>query len=452
MNAPDLPLRSLPSVDKAARELGDVQGLPAPPSSPSSAASLPRRVRPAPPSTSCSASKPPSTPRQSRLRPVINGTGVIIHTNLGRAPLGPAAAARVADVATHYTNLEYDLATGERGPRAAYLEHALALCCSAEAATVVNNCAAALVLTLRHFAARPPRDHVVISRGELVQIGGGFRVPDILESSGATLREVGTTNKTTLDDYARAIDDRSAMVLKVHRSNFLHGRLRRVPPTEAIAALARERGVPFVEDLGSGANFPTESLGPEHEPTAAEVLAKGVDLVTFSGDKLFAGPQAGIIAGRAHHVAALKRNPLFRALRCDKLTFAALEATVDAHLAGDANVNLPALAMMYANPADLRARAQKILDHLNPPQHPRHPRQRPRPHRRRLPPPNRIDSIALAFTTPDPDTLSTFLRQSTPPVIGYVTEGRFQLDLRTIFPTQDALLVTALISAHRTNS
>src|SRR6185503_4236078 len=252
--------------------------------------------------------------RRSRILPVINGTGVLVHTNLGRSPLGPAVVETLRAIAANYNNLEFDLTGGERGSRAAYLEHNLALLCGAEAATVVNNCAAALVLTLRHFTAGE-RKEVVISRGELVQIGGGFRIPDILEASGARLREVGTTNKTALNDYARGIGKQTALILKVHRSNFFMGGFVESPSTEEIAALARRKRLPFVEDLGSGAVIATEKLAAiEHEPTPAEVLKRGVDLVCFSGDKLLGGPQAGIIAGRARLIAVLKREPFFRAL------------------------------------------------------------------------------------------------------------------------------------------
>src|SRR5688572_6479931 len=198
--------------------------------------------------------------RHSRIQPVINGTGIIIHTNFGRSPLGPGVLGAMAEVASNYNNLEYDLAAGQRGGRAGYLEHNLAVLCEAEATTVVNNCAAALVLILRHFAGGG-KPEVVISRGELVQIGGGFRIPEILEASGATLREVGTTNKTSADDYARAIGPRTGLVLKVHRSNFFMGGFTESAQTEALAEVARQSGVPFVEDLGSGALFATEELG-----------------------------------------------------------------------------------------------------------------------------------------------------------------------------------------------
>ncbi len=267
--------------------------------------------------------------RQTRIQPVINGTGIIIHTNFGRAPLGPLVVQSLEEVAANYNSLEFDLVTGERGASGAYLEHNLAILCGAKAATVVNNCAAALVLALRYFAAKPPRNRVILSRGELVQIGGGFRIPEILEASGADLAEVGTTNKTTADDYRRAIDDRTAMILRVHQSNFYMEGFVESPALPALATVAREGGVPLVVDLGSGATFDTRSLGEEHEPTPANTLANGADLVAFSGDKLLGGPQAGILAGRAPLIAALKKEPFCRALRCDKLILAALQTTVD---------------------------------------------------------------------------------------------------------------------------
>ena len=265
----------------------------------------------------------------SRLKRIVNGTGIVIHTNFGRAPLASEAIRALHEIGSGYSSLEYDLATGERGRRGGYVETALALLCEAEAATMVNNCAAALVLIVNHFtnlnrqveASRSRAEsEVIISRGELVQIGGGFRIGEILEASGAKLREVGATNKTTLEDYAHAIGPETAMILKVHRSNFFMGGFVESPSSKEISALARKKRIAFVEDLGSGAMFATESLGiAEHEPTPAEVLKSGADLVCFSGDKLFGGPQAGIIVGRKRLVTALKREPLFRALRCDKL-------------------------------------------------------------------------------------------------------------------------------------
>lgn len=392
--------------------------------------------------------------RLARIQPVINGTGVIIHTNLGRSPLGPMVVDTLKDLASNYNNLEFDLKTGERGGRASYLEHNLAVLCDAEAATVVNNCAAALVLILRHFTAGD-RKQVLISRGELVQIGGGFRIPEILEASGAILQEVGTTNKTTIDDYAQAVSDRTAMILKVHRSNFYMGGFVDCPSIEELAELAKAKGLPLVEDLGSGAMFATEQApGVDHEPTPAEVLRRGADLVCFSGDKLFGGPQAGIIAGRAPRVAALKREPFFRALRCDKLILSALQTTVDLHLtAADANPKtreeIPIIAMLQVPIDRLQARADQIASRLSD-----------------LPaeftvgsaestvgggtlPKSAIPSVTLDIL-PQGISLEAFaarLRAGKPPVVGAISNGRFRIDLRTVFPRQDGELRAALRAA-----
>jgi L-seryl-tRNA(Ser) seleniumtransferase len=380
--------------------------------------------------------------RLSKIQPVINGTGIIIHTNLGRAPLGSGVIESLSAIAQNYSNLEYDLNGGERGHRARYLEQNLALLCGAEAATVVNNCAAALVLILRHFTGR--KKEIIISRGELIQIGGGFRIPDILEASGATLREVGTTNKTTLDDYARAVASDTAMILKVHRSNFFMGGFVESPSTESLAALAHAKRIPIVEDLGSGAIIATEKVAAiEHEPTPSETLKRGVDLVCFSGDKLFGGPQAGIIAGKTRHVAALKREPFFRALRCDKLILVALQTTVDLYLSGETSA-VPALAVMRLSNDQLCQRAEKIIAGLHQlPLRPRVGAGKAQIGGGTLPR-SAIQSVTLDFTADKPAEFAARLRRGTPPVIGYIAAGKFKLDLRTIFPRQDEELVTAL--------
>lgn len=384
---------------------------------------------------------------RTRLQPVINGTGVMLHTNFGRAPLSDAAVAAIGAAAANFANLEFDLGAGERGGRAGYLERSLALLCESGAATVVNNCAAGLVLIVRHFTAG--RREVVISRGELVQIGGGFRVPDLLTSSGATLREVGTTNQTSLEDYGRGIGPDTGLILKVHRSNFHMEGFVASPRTEAIAALARERGIPFVEDLGSGAPVATEEIaGLEHEPTPAEVLARGVDLVTFSGDKLLGGPQAGIIAGTAAHVAALKRDPVFRALRCDKLVLAGLEATVEAYLRQRTDT-LPLQVMLRTPIGELRARAEAIVRAIGDPRGKVGVCETMAEVGGGCLPRSTVTSVALECA---PDGLAVGelarrLRHGRPAVIGTIAHGRFRLDLRTIFPRQDALVSRALAGA-----
>lgn len=377
------------------------------------------------------------------LRRVVNATGTVTHTNLGRALLSEEALAAIQLAARHPVNLEYDLVAGERGHRDTLVEGILCRLTGAEAATVVNNNAAALVLILRHFI-RGDRAEVVLSRGELIQIGGGFRIPEILEASGARLREMGTTNKTSLADYARAIGKQTALILKVHRSNFFMDGFVASPATGEIAALARKKRIPFVEDLGSGALLQTETLGVEHEPTPAEVLKEGVDLVCFSGDKLLGGPQAGIIAGNAKLIAALKREPFFRALRCDKLILAALEATVDAYLRGE---DLPpVIEMLRLSPHALRSRAQTLIAALtDAPLNVSLGRGRAQIGGGTLPR-SLIESVTLDLL-PRHLSLEDFaarLRSATPPVIGYIERGRFKLDLRTIFPRQDAALVQTL--------
>ena len=387
----------------------------------------------------------------AKIQPVINGTGIVIHTNFGRAPLDATVIESLSAVAANYNNLEYDLTSGERGHRATYLEHNLAVLSGAEATTVVNNCAAALILILRHFTAK--KKEVVISRGELIQIGGGFRIPEILEASGAKLREVGTTNKTSIEDYARALGPDAALILKVHRSNFFMGGFVQSPSTETLAKLARAKRIPFVEDLGSGAIVATEKLGAmEHEPTPNETLRSGVDLVCFSGDKLLGGPQAGIIAGKRRHIAALKREPFFRALRCDKLILTALQTTVDFYLAGKSG-ELPVLAMLDITDDELRVRAEALLAQI-----------RDLPLRSSIGegkaqvgggslPRAVISSVALDLL-PDKVSVEDFaatLRRGSPPIVGYVAGGKFKLDLRTIFPRQDAQVVSALRSAAQWN-
>jgi L-seryl-tRNA(Ser) seleniumtransferase len=290
---------------------------------------------------------------------------------------------------------------------------------------------------------------VIISRGELVQIGGGFRIGEILEASGAKLREVGATNKTTVSDYMRAIGKHTALILKVHRSNFFMSGFVESPPSKEIAALARKNRIPFIEDLGSGAMFATEQIGlHEHEPTPNETLKDGADLVCFSGDKLFGGPQTGIIAGKKRLITAVKREPLFRALRCDKLVFAALQATVDLHL-NRALAEIPALALLRVPKDELRARAAAMLVRL-----------------RGLPlqttigrgvarvgggtlPKSIVPSVTIDIL-PENCSVHDFanaLRKSVPPIVAYISNERMKLDLRTIFPHQDDAVVDAIRSA-----
>jgi L-seryl-tRNA(Ser) seleniumtransferase len=389
---------------------------------------------------------------RSRLQPIVNGTGVALHTNFGRAPLAPTIALSVAQIASNYSNLEFDLAGGERGTRAAYVERNLAILCGAEAATLVNNCAAALVLIARHFAGHDRA--VIISRGELVQIGGGFRIGEILEDAGVKLREVGSTNRTALADYAKAIGRDTGMILQVHRSNFFMDGFVDSPRTSEIAQLARKRRIPFVVDVGSGDLGTAATIAPdEHEPTPNQVLNDGADLVCFSGDKLFGGSQAGIIVGKQRLIARLKREPLFRALRCDKLCLAALQATTDVHLHGNPS-EIPALALLLIPKDDLRARAANIFARL-----------------RGLPaqisigrgtgkvgggtlPRSVLPSVTIDIV-PQGCSLNEFaarLRADIPPVIGYIANGSFKLDLRTILPLQDELVIDAVRTACASSS
>jgi len=385
--------------------------------------------------------------RASRLQPVINGTGIVIHTNFGRSPLAPEAIRALSEIGPAYSNLEYDVVTGERGCRATYIENALALRCGAESATVVNNCAAALVLIVRHFATN--ESEIVISRGEMVQIGGGFRIGEIIKAAGVKLQEIGATNKTALDDYEEAIGPNTALILRVHRSNFFMSGFVESPPSAELAALAQKRHVPFVEDLGSGAVVPTEQFGiAEHEPTPAEALRGGADLVCFSGDKLFGGPQAGIIAGRKRFISALKREPLFRALRCDKLTLSAMQATIDLHL-NQSSFEIPTLALLRISDDDLRARAEALAGRLQGlPAEIAIGRSTVKAGGGTLPK-SGMPSVTIDIL-PGNCSVNAFavtLRAWNPPIIGYIANERFKLDLRTIFPQQDDVVVDAIRSA-----
>jgi L-seryl-tRNA(Ser) seleniumtransferase len=390
--------------------------------------------------------------RASRLQPIINGTGIVIHTNFGRAPLARQAVGALKAIGATYSNLEFDLVQGGRGGRGSYVESALAVLCKAEAATVVNNCAAALLLIVHHFtrkADRARRPEIIISRGELVQIGGGFRINEILEASGARLREVGATNKTTLEDYAQAVGPETAIVLKVHRSNFFMSGFVESPSSNEISAMAKKNRIAFIEDLGSGAMIATESLGiEEHEPTPVDVLKSGAHLVCFSGDKLFGGPQAGIIAGKKRFVTALKREPIFRALRCDKLCLAALQATVDLHLEQKID-EIPALALLQTSEDALRARAAVIASNLaDLPMKIAISRGRTKTGGGTLPTSD-VLSVTIDFNPRDRslEQFAASLRASNPPVIGYIANNRFKLDLRTIFPAQDESVINAARAA-----
>jgi L-seryl-tRNA(Ser) seleniumtransferase len=375
---------------------------------------------------------------------VINATGVIIHTNLGRAPLARTAAARVAALASGYTNLEYDLARGGRGRRDAHAERLLCGLTGAQAAVVVNNNAAATLLSLAALAAGR---EVVISRGELVEIGGGFRVPDVMAQSGALLREVGTTNRTRVSDYAAAISDRTAVILRVHPSNFTIEGFAERPRVEDLVALGRRFDIPVVEDLGSGfLGVPTAVAALRDEPSVVASVGAGVSLVMFSGDKLLGGPQAGIIAGATAAVARVRQHPLMRAVRADKMTYAALEATLEEHAAGRAADSIPVARMIALSANDIARRAEVLAD--------------------RLSAAGIIANVVAGFSTigggSAPGTqlptrlvamelpaarLESALRAQRPPVIVRIDHEHVLLDLRTIPPEQDDELAALVISA-----
>lgn len=390
-----------------------------------------------------------------RIRPVINGTGILIHTNLGRAPLARSAAELAATVGQQYSTLELDLASGSRGLRGAYLETHLALACGAEAATVVNNGAAALVLAIRPWIAGERRE-VLVSRGEAIQIGGGFRVPDILEAAGAVLRDVGTTNRTTLADFSRAVSRRTALILRVHRSNFFMEGFVESPALAALAAMAHKRRLPLVEDLGSGAMMNTEEHGlGEHEPRPSESLAYGADLVCFSGDKLFGGPQAGLIAGKKKIVAGIKKDPLFRAFRCDKLVLAALQETVDLHLWGGIREGqgeqekLPLLRMLDVSFETLRSRGRRILERLGSASAQVELAECTGEVGGGSMPRALVPSLGLRIRPEGKSAgdVSKRLRLGRPAVVGYVAGQSVWIDLRTVLEAQDLPLADALHAA-----
>jgi len=400
----------------------------------------------------------------SSLRRLINATGVILHTNLGRAPLASVALDHIGETAATYSNLEFDLNSGERGKRDVHVERLFQKLITGEtqrsfaplgrvedpaphvpiSTIVVNNNAAAVLLALNSLAEG---GEVIVSRGELVEIGGSFRIPDVMSKSHAALREVGTTNRTRIADYERAINERTRLLLRVHRSNFEITGFTEQPSLEEMVALARNRKVPFMEDLGSGALFDLRSVGITGEPGVLDSLRTGVDVVTYSGDKLLGGPQAGLISGRADLVARMRSNSLFRALRVDKLTYAALEATLQAYVKRDHDA-VPVLRMMRLSKQNIARRAEALIAKVNAP-------------KLKL---DLLDGesvigggaapsavlptclIALTHVDRSADELCARLRTNDPPVIARVEERRVLLDLRTVFPSQDTTLVTVLAS------
>ena len=384
------------------------------------------------------------------LRPVINATGVILHTNLGRAPLSEAALEHVVAVSQGYSNLEFDLTTGERGKRDVHVSRLMAQLLSTsgrEVSTiVVNNNAAAVLLALNALAEG---GEVIVSRGELVEIGGSFRIPDVMAKSGAVLREVGTTNRTRIADYERAITERTKLLLRVHRSNFQIVGFTEQPALDELAALGHKHNIPVMEDLGSGDVFDLRQVGIQDEPMIADSLHAGIDIVTYSGDKLLGGPQAGLISGDPKTVSRIRGNPLFRALRVDKMFYAALEATLLAYIREDYN-SIPTLRMLRVTEDELRRRATHIAEEL-------------RTSSSQLEvgvkesrsvlgggsaPGTTLPSWALAMKKYDisADDILQRLRQWDPPIIARIEEDRVVLDLRTVEPEQDVNVVAALQS------
>jgi L-seryl-tRNA(Ser) seleniumtransferase len=374
------------------------------------------------------------------LRTVINATGVVIHTNLGRAPLSARAASRVAEVAASYTNLEFDLASGARGEREVHADQRLRSLLGGEAALVVNNNAAAVLLAVNTLAEGR---EVVVSRGELVEIGGSFRIPEVLRKGGARLREVGTTNRTRISDYRSAITAETALLLKVHPSNFRIVGYTEAPTVAELATLAREAGLPFVEDLGSGLLCATEAL-PE-EPAARASLQAGADLVTFSADKLLGGPQAGVLAGRRSLVDAMRKNPLYRALRVDKMTLAALDQVLADHQAGRAAEAVPVARMLAATAATIGERARALVAALQTLRHDTRVVEGVSAVGGGSAPAVELPTALVALEHPaGPDRLAAALRAGEPPVVARVVDGRVVLDLRTVAPEQDEVLRDAI--------
>ncbi len=384
------------------------------------------------------------------LQPVINATGVILHTNLGRAPLPETVVDEFRRTATRYSNLEYDLEGGARGKRDVHTSELLTRLTGAEAAIVVNNCAAAVLVTL---AALARGGEVIVSRGELIEIGDGFRIPEIMEQSGAILREVGTTNRTHVADYENAINEKTRLLLRVHPSNFKVTGFTDKPSLEELVALSRRSSLPLVEDLGSGCLVDLSEYGVS-EPTVKQSIEAGVSVVMFSGDKLLGGPQAGIIAGEKELIARVRRYPLFRALRVDKLTIAALEATLGAYLRA-AWKEIPAIRMIRATPQELKRRAENFIRELRP----------------ELP----LDEVEIEIadgsslagggSTPSQSLPTRIIRIASArysatkleqrlrrapagvSVIARVEDERLILDLRTVFPEQESLLIKTLAAA-----
>jgi L-seryl-tRNA(Ser) seleniumtransferase len=391
-----------------------------------------------------------SSAMEFSLKPVINATGVILHTNLGRAPLAESAIRRIVEVAGGYSNLEFDIAAGERGKRDVHVERLFLRLLNQEGVSgirtvVVNNCAAAVMLALNTLAEG---GEVIVSRGELVEIGGSFRVPDVMAKSGAVLREVGTTNRTRLADYENAITEKTRLLLRVHRSNFAIIGFTEQPALEDLAALGHKHKIPVMEDLGGGALIPLRALGV-NESGVMESLRAGADLITYSGDKMLGGPQAGLLSGREDLIKRVRSNPLFRALRVDKLTYAALEGTLMEYIRQNHDA-IPFARMMRLSAADIRVRAEALEAQLSA--------------ATQLKtqiiagesligggsaPTSSLPTFLLAITAQSfsADELALRLRRNNSPIVTRVEDGRVLLDLRTVFDhKEETAIVRALLS------
>ena len=383
------------------------------------------------------------------LKPVINATGVILHTNLGRAPLADAALRRVMQVAGGYSNLEFDVPAGERGKRDVHVERLFSRLLNQDGISgirtvVVNNCAAAVLLALNTLAEG---GEVIVSRGELVEIGGSFRIPEVMAKSGAVLREVGTTNRTRIDDYERAIHEKTRLLLRVHRSNFAIVGFTEQPSLEQLSELGRKYNIPVMEDLGGGALLPLRTLGIS-ESGVPDSLRAGVDLVTYSGDKMLGGPQAGMLSGREELIRKLRSNPLFRALRVDKLTYAALEATLMEYIRQHHDA-IPFARMVRRPAEEIRSRAEVLCANLE---------STLRLRAKIIPgesligggsaPTSTLPTYLLAVTAEalSADELAARLRGHNPPIVARVEEGRVLIDLRTVFEQEDSEITKALRS------
>jgi L-seryl-tRNA(Ser) seleniumtransferase len=387
---------------------------------------------------------------QFSLRPVINATGVILHTNLGRAPLAQSALQRVLEVAGRYSNLEFDIAAAERGKRDTHVERLFSRLLNQDGVSgartvMVNNCAAAVMLALNSLAES---GEVIVSRGELVEIGGSFRVPDVMNKSGAILREVGTTNRTRIEDYERAINEKTKLLLRVHRSNFAIIGFTEQPSLEELCALGNKHKIPVMEDLGGGALVPLRTYGV-NESGVAESLRAGVDIVTYSGDKMLGGPQAGMLSGRESLIKEVRANPMFRALRVDKLTYAVMEATLMEYIRQNHDA-IPFLHMMQLSADQIKTRAQALQQKLAAAKH----------LRTEVvegeslvgggsAPTSKLPTFLLAITADSlsADELAARLRGADTPIVTRVDEGRVLVDLRTVFEAEEAEVMNALEAA-----